>query len=242
MDSWEGLMKKKNITILIGAIVLLIVISFVLYWMNKSDPYDINPSEVANIQVKMEGSFPQGDYCEKPKFVIESPKNIEHVIHTLQSEQKRKKYEDYVSASVKYEFTFHFVNGTQKEYSLQGFMTSEENRMEEVLSSEEVVKQIRSAYIIHSEDIEKVQYYYWKDKEAESAPTIEITDSSVINTILEVAKKDVLARPRESLDNTDCGFVFYNKDGDMILTVQVSKKMKGYDQLLKVMPSIQEYT
>ena len=229
--------KKMGILIIcfLGAIAIIVA-----YLKFRSNTLSIKASDVKSIQVNMEGPVTRSYYCENTHFTLLEESNINYILDTIKASED-KNYSEYEMSSVEYEIAITLKDGSTKAYSIRGFSLGSNNHMNEVLASKEVVTQIRTAFTIDKTKISKVEYYYWENRDSETANTVEIKDSEMVEKILQVAKNDVLANASKSTKHTKSGFEFTDSSRNVLLVVNISSDMEGYEELLKMIPAIAEH-
>lgn len=220
--------------------IFFAIVLIVAYLKFRSNTLSIKASDVKSIQVNMEGPVTRSYYCDNAHFTLLEESNINYILDAIKA-SKGKKYSEYEMSSVEYEIAISLKDGSTKEYSIRGFSLGSNNHMNEVLASKEVVTQIRTAFTIDKTKISKVEYYYWENRDTETANTVEIKDSEMIEKILQVAKNDILSNANKSTKHTKSGFQFTDRSGNVLLVVNISSDMKEYEELLKMIPAIADH-
>ncbi len=233
-------MNKKVSTLLIIAIVLIFVL--LVYRKLNIRGLGININDVKSIKVTFDGAYEGAYYSSNPKFTVSDQENIKYIFNTIEaSEKDGGLYKKYDMLPMGYNFTILLKNGNVKEYILHGRDVPTRNHMGKVLSSKEVVQQIRTAFTIDKSKINKVVYYYWENSKDKTSICEEVKDSVMIDKILEIAKKDVLKDPQKSMENTKSGFEFTDSNDMQLLVVNLRTDMDGYEELVKMLPKIAEH-
>ncbi|MDO5292233.1 MAG: hypothetical protein Q4F05_05725 [bacterium] len=237
----KKILSRKGIILLVCITIAIIIVS--IYTKLKDDSFFINEKNVKSIDVNIVGELQQAYYCKDPKFTVVEASNIQYILDTIKSneDKNQKKYDQYTTAAVEYAITINLKDDSTQKYTLKAYQLSTANFMSEVLSSKEVVQQIRTPFTIDTSVISKVEFYYWEDENAEKAKSEVIEDNRTIENILQIAKLNVLSDANKSMESTKCGFVCSDSSGTAILVLNVYSGMEGYNDLLKIKPLIKNY-
>lgn len=229
-------MKKKVICIVVVVIIMAI------YIKHKYYSFPFNEGDVKSIDVMVTQGLNQAYYCSNPKFTVVESRNIECILNAIKAGDDRGKRinEERTSQWVEAEITINLKDGVSKTYSLTTQGLNQDKDMAQALNSKEVVQQIRSAFTIDLNTVRKVEFYYWGEENTEKAKCELIKDRSVIEKILQIAKCNVVADADKSMESTKCGFQFSDENGTVKLIINIYPGMEGYNELLKIKPSISE--
>lgn len=231
---------KKSIMLVVG-MVSIVIAAVIIYVMYIRNTIRIQPGEVQSIDVEMLGAVNIGDYGKGSRFTVQDEQNINYIIDTLKAYAKRRKSNPYPMTSVDYKITVNLKKGATKEYTLKGVSLPSDKHMSEVLSSKEVMQAIRTVFTIDKSKIDKAEYYYWEETNADRVTFETIKDRKVIEKIIRIAQKDAMVNPMGSMEEKNSGFVIYDREGNMLLGVNISPSMEGYAELVKLFPSIPDH-
>lgn len=246
------MVKVKRIIIILAvlcSVIAVIIILVNLYQKHNNLIADTNKkisietTDVKSIHVKILGPMVSAFYIDKQEFVVSEEKNMNTIIQNLkQYSEGHSKYSDIELSVNGYECTFNLKNGDIKTYVMNGYDLKSNHTMSDVIYSEEVVKQIRKAFHVNVNEIEKVVFYHWDDTSAEQAASEPITDEKVILKLIDIAKQEALMDAEKSMEQTKLGIEFTNKDDTTILLLlNIYKGMSSYNELLKLIPQLKEY-
>lgn len=237
----ELVKRSKKSIMLVAGIISIVIVAVIVYVMCIRNTIRIKSGDVQSINVEMLGAVNVGNYGENNRFTVKDEQNINYIIDTLKAYAKRRKSNPYPMTSVDYKITVNLKKGATKEYTLKGFSLPSDNHMSEVLSSKEVMQAIRTVFTIDKSKIDKAEYYYWEETNADRATFETIKDREVIEKIIRIAQKDAMVNPMDSMEEKNSGFVIYDREGNMLLGVNISPSMEGYAELVKLFPSIPDH-
>lgn len=172
------------------------------------------------------------------KVVKEEMNNEEYEFSPVNAE--KYSYKGFEQIVGMYDITFNLKDGSEKKYSFTEYEWHEDCGITKAMETEEVIKQVRSAFTVDQSKLTKVEYHYHKGA-ADGVVKKSIEDSKVISEIIEVAKLDTLANSEKSQETTNSGFSLYDEEDKLVLEVNVYPEMKGYDRLLEIMPEVAEH-
>lgn len=226
-----------------GIFLIVLTIGSVLFCLIKKSTikvYSVDYIKVSEVKVRSLMELSKNYYGDASEFTVRSQENIEWMAAALDEEHLDKR-EDAIGEATSFSVNFLFKNGTNEEFTLTYAGVPADSYMGKVFCSEEVVKQIRAVFTMNRDKVARVELFHWKNETDASAITEEIKQKKMIDEIIEVAKEDTLKRPAMSMESTRCGICFRDKASRVLLIVNLSKDMEGYDRLVKKIPNIGKY-
>lgn len=226
-----------------GIFLVAVTIFSVLFCLIKKATlkvYTVDSRKISEVHVDLLMELAPEYYGETKKFVVREQNNMELMTKALE-EKHVDKNEDAIREAVSFSVDFLYKNGEDDLFVLSYAGVPADSFMGQVFCSMEVVKQIRTVFTVDKENVARVELFHWKTDNTQDAITEEIKDKKAIDEVWEVARQDVLANPATSMENTKCGIRFRDKAGKVLLIVNISKDMEGYERLLRKIPMIGKY-
>lgn len=231
-------MGNRKYKVILFAFCALILLGVEIFFIYKRNTFPIKAKDVASIEVTMDNSS-YGYYSIDPKFTVVDKDNIDNILKTLLQKRNGELKNKYDEVHRGYNIIINMNDGDIEEYSL-GTTLRPSVHMQDLLQSEEVVKQIRTAFTIDMSTIDRVEYYFESEDDTDAVKQ-EIQDKVTIDKIIKIAQEDALENADSSMDSTTSGIQFSDKDGNPILVVNISEDMEGYDNLVELLPQIEDH-
>ncbi len=235
--------RKKRIIFLSGGILFiaaLVVTIILLSGKDKLSDADFDPATIEKIQIKAEGL---GELYSTNQFLIQERENIIKVIDSVkQMVESELKTNIKGLKSIKYVFTYYFKNGKVKTYSHDYLAVTSTEGFENVLTFDEVLKQITYVFTTKYDDIVKVKLFAWENKKAANPLIHYFTEKEEIEYIIKAGQDNLLNDQEKYYTITPVGVEFYiSKSIEPVFIVYISPDMVGYDELCDKVPKIREF-
>ncbi len=226
----------------IGLLLIIAVSTLLIIWLKTNGSENIDKSKIDKIQVKMQGLFPN-DYVNTSclEFIVSDTNNIDYIVETIEKSANISNNQ-LDNVATKYTFIIHNTDGGSTEHTIRKFDLLERTNLSKVLNSEVVLKQIRKVFFVNLEEVSSFFLYHWEEFNTDRAESEKIAyDKETLKTIVNIAQKEVLNNPDKVLENTQCGVLFENKEGNTIFALGISRDMYTYNEIISLLPQIEQY-
>lgn len=151
---------------------------------------------------------------------------------TIYDHQKDEK--DYY----KYEITVNYKKGNRATYRILEQFIPKDNKLEEVLADEDVVKEIRSFYTVEEKKVKSAELCKWSGNATNDVTRLPVTNPATVENLYGICKKYTLSEPQDSATVKNSELYFYDKKGKVLAAFYFSKDSKCYKELEKAVPNI----
>lgn len=230
--------KKGKRIVLVIVVLLLVTLACELVYERHTEA----ARKVDSIHVKLHNTTKT--LYGKSEFDIASLSSMGKILSFIQEYQElQSTYEpkENETQSIEYEITVIYKSGNQRDYRIPKEAVQEKDPFQEVVDTEEVIKQTRCFYTVNKSKVKSVEICKWSQNVSNDMKKQQITNKETMDHLFEICKEYTVKDPEDSATFKQSAIYFYNKKGKVVATFYFNKNSKSYEELVKAVSEIANF-